>query len=701
MKRILITLAALAGTTWLAHATLILSNSFAYADGALITVSAGSPLGVWTNHSGTSGQVDVSGGVVNLTQAEAEDVSSGLPGGPYSTGKLYASFKVNFSALPGGNGTYFFHFRDLTTTDFRGKVFATATNSPAGSFRLGVAVGGQNNPALIPSDLSTNAEYKVVLRYDLATTNATLWLNPTSEASVINRADAIDGPSTVEYPMYSVCFRQSGTTPGMGTLTLDDLLIGTTFADVQTIGGAPSISGLAAVHLPADSNTGDMPFLVSDVETPATSLTLDAYSDNLALVPQNPANLIFGGSGENRTLKVIPAAGEQGLANIDAVVTDGDGLKATNSFKVYVGEPTISTIPNQMTPKNTALGPIAFTVNDNETDPGTLGVSKSSSSPGLIPDANISIVNLGGQNRTVTLSPLADATGVATITLTVNDGTWNISKSFSVTVYPKLGLLINEPFNYADGSIVANSGTWINVSGTSGDCQVLNGKLVLSASLTEDIATNFPSLYIDVNSGTILYSSFKVNFTGLPTSNEYFAHYRDATTSNFRARVFGLAAGTPGKYRIAIANTGFTTASVPRDLSTNTTYLVVTRYNVGTGESMVWVNPVAEQVGGVAAIDTTAPITLYYFDFRQTTSMGTLTVDDLKIGTEFGDVFTPVASDLLSLQILGGQAVLSWTNPFFALESAPTVGGPYATIPGATSPYTNSLSAAQYFRLRY
>lgn len=48
-----------------------------------------------------------------------------------------------------------------------------------------------------------------------------------------------------------------------------------------------------------------------------------------------------------------------------------------------------------------------------------------------------------------------------------------------------------------------------------------------------------------------------------------------------------------------------------------------------------------------------------------------------------------------------GNVVLTWGNPAFTLQAAPAVNGPYATISEATSPYTNTVTAAQqYFRLQ-
>ncbi len=55
----------------------------------------------------------------------------------------------------------------------------------------------------------------------------------------------------------------------------------------------------------------------------------------------------------------------------------------------------------------------------------------------------------------------------------------------------------------------------------------------------------------------------------------------------------------------------------------------------------------------------------------------------------------------LNVQPDGGNVILTWGNPAFSLQAAPTMNGPYVTIPGAASPYTNAINAAQqYFRLQ-
>jgi hypothetical protein len=701
MKKSLIAIAMLAAATMSSPATLILNEPFDYPDGLIINVSSG----LWITHSGTTGQVDVVSGKVNVSQSESEDVSRLLPGAPYSgVTNLYASFVINVSTLPSGSGSYFWHYRDQGTTLFRARVFLSTTNAGTapGKFRVGVANAG-NTPVYIPTDLDLNTDIKLVVRL-VNGTNTTLWINPPSESSMANRADATDVP-TGAWTNYFVCLRQAS---GVGILTVDNLLIGTQFTDVQTPGGPPSISGLVNVSIPANTNTGPMPFVITDVETPASNLVLTAISDNPTLVPNNPANLTFGGSGENRTLTVTPALNQQGVANIQVIVTDTDSNSATNAFTLTVGAPTISTIPNQVALVGVPVGPIAFTVNDFETPPGNLTVTATSSDQTVLPDANIGIQNLGGQNRAISLTNAA--AGVATVTVTVSDGTFNIPTTFTLTASPDVGVVLADDFSYPDGSVVTNSSSfWSTHSGTPGQMQVLGGRLILDAANTEDVnafLTNYPYA---ASGGYVFYARFIVNYATLPTASgvgEYFAHFKSFTT-DFRARVFATTNGAaPGTYRLGIANGGFVTTVFPQDLQTNRDYVVITRYNVATAnDSALWVDPVSESSPHVTASDLSSPVTIYSYAFRENTGIGALKVDDLKIASTFSAVLTNLAPSPVPLQItrVGNDVVLSWSNPLFKLQAAPAVTGTYTNVPGALNTgYTNPITGSQkFFRLVY
>jgi hypothetical protein len=54
----------------------------------------------------------------------------------------------------------------------------------------------------------------------------------------------------------------------------------------------------------------------------------------------------------------------------------------------------------------------------------------------------------------------------------------------------------------------------------------------------------------------------------------------------------------------------------------------------------------------------------------------------------------------LTVQRLGGNVVLTWSDASFALQAASQASGVYTNVPGATSPYTNAITGTQqFFRL--
>ena len=98
--------------------------------------------------------------------------------------------------------------------------------------------------------------------------------------------------------------------------------------------------------------------------------------------------------------------------------------------------PTLSALPNQVTPWNTPTTPLAFDVWDAETAWDSLIITGSSSNPGLVPNASI-LFGGAGTNRTVTVVPAPNQTGSATITVQVNDGNGGLtSRAFNIEVVP-------------------------------------------------------------------------------------------------------------------------------------------------------------------------------------------------------------------------------------------------------------------------
>lgn len=92
-----------------------------------------------------------------------------------------------------------------------------------------------------------------------------------------------------------------------------------------------------------------------------------------------------------------------------------------------VTPPADLTVPAAAAPK-----PLAFTVADRETIPGTLTVTATSSNPRVLPPENI-ILGGAGAARTVTATPAAGQAGPTTVFLTVSDGSLVATNSFVVS----------------------------------------------------------------------------------------------------------------------------------------------------------------------------------------------------------------------------------------------------------------------------
>ncbi len=97
---------------------------------------------------------------------------------------------------------------------------------------------------------------------------------------------------------------------------------------------APTISDVTNRTVAPNTTTGALPVTVGDAETPVASLALTGTSSNTTLVPN--ANIVFGGSGANRTVTVTPVFSQTGATTVTLTVTDGGGLTATDTFTVTV-----------------------------------------------------------------------------------------------------------------------------------------------------------------------------------------------------------------------------------------------------------------------------------------------------------------------------------------------------------------------------
>lgn len=191
-----------------------------------------------------------------------------------------------------------------------------------------------------------------------------------------------------------------------------------------TSNSAPTITPMADQSVAVNTSTGALAFTVGDAQDAPGTLAVSAASSNTALVPNNPANLTFGGSGASRTLTVTPAAGQMGSATITVTVQDSGSLSAATQFTLTVtsgpSAPAFASSP----PATATVGAIySYTITVTGTPTPTLGAT------GLPPWLTLSGNTLSG-------TPGAGDAGVAgPITITASNGVGTpAQQGFSITV---------------------------------------------------------------------------------------------------------------------------------------------------------------------------------------------------------------------------------------------------------------------------
>lgn len=238
--------------------------------------------------------------------------------------------------------------------------------------------------------------------------------------------------------------------------------------------------------------------------------------------------------------------------------------------------------------------------------------------------------------------------------------------------------IFSDSFDYANGSIVTNSGgVWVTHSGTTGQVQVVLSRALLSQTNSEDISAQLAGQPYPASTNVLLYARFTINFAALPSSaGTYFAHFKDPTASGFRDKIFASTNGVPaGFFRVGVGNaTNSNFTVINSNLSLNTDYVLVTRYAPSNATSTLWLNPVDESDPGVAATDSATTLTITSFALRESLSsgdgMGTLFLDDLRIGTSFSDV-VPNSAPVITVEPQS-QSAIEGSNVTFTVSAAGT-----------------------------
>ena len=139
----------------------------------------------------------------------------------------------------------------------------------------------------------------------------------------------------------------------------------------------------------------------STIENSITTPEGDFSVDAAGLVTFAPAQDFFGTATASYTVK-----------NLNTPAATSNEATITVDVTPVNDEPTITAIADQTIDEDEQTSSLDFTIDDLETNPASLTVTGVSDNQFLVPDENI-VFSGGGPNRSVQLTPLADANGVA------------------------------------------------------------------------------------------------------------------------------------------------------------------------------------------------------------------------------------------------------------------------------------------------
>jgi trimeric autotransporter adhesin len=255
MKKSLITLFTLVtAAASLQAAQLFFDNFDSYSSGALVGQ------GPWLQ-TGTisSNPLQVNGGRVHMTTGQDANASFGAYPLADNTTFYYAA-TINLTAATAA-GDYFLHVGTVPADSFNfyGRIYAKSSGT---GFLMGYVENSPsaNLPTYGTTELAFNRDYRVVVAYNVVpgplNDTAAVYVDPTDPLVQANNTayltDTFWGGNAETNYFGTINLRQGGSTTAP-TLDIDNVSVGTTFADVAVVPEPSSIAltglGLVALSL--------------------------------------------------------------------------------------------------------------------------------------------------------------------------------------------------------------------------------------------------------------------------------------------------------------------------------------------------------------------------------------------------------------------------------------------------------------------
>ena len=290
----------------------------------------------WSAHSGAGNRpINSDGSVTTLDfrGGSGEDIS--LPCAPFADDATsFASFTLNVPSGspvdPDNNGSYFAHFKD-DGFGFRGR---TGLLSPVAGGDFGIGINASSSSigggGVWASDLLFDTNYQVVINFDALTGTSQLWIDPTSSASTSVSHTGTQTGTVID----NFSWRQSNDHTGL--ITVDNLVVGGSFADVTVVDTA---NGFLAAGSQPGCNGRILHYTSSTTPPSPSSPATWAGGSSAVLTVTNMDDtsnigvLVFGNSSVN-----LPVLGGQLLAAPDVIqVVIGSAGEASVPLTIPAG----------------------------------------------------------------------------------------------------------------------------------------------------------------------------------------------------------------------------------------------------------------------------------------------------------------------------------------------------------------------------
>lgn len=219
-----------------------------------------------------------------------------------------------------------------------------------------------------------------------------------------------------------------------------------TLIPIKLTNQPPTLNAIANVTIDenATQQTVNLSGITSGATNESQTLTVTVSSSNTGLIPT--PTVTYTSPNTSGSIRFTPVAYASGLASITVTVNDGGASNniVSRTFTVTVNPvnqaPTLNALANVSIDENAAQQTVnlAGIGSGAANESQTLTVTASSSNTGLIPTPTVSYTS-PNTTGSIRFTPVANGTGSAIVTVTVNDGGASnnvFSRTFTVSVNP-------------------------------------------------------------------------------------------------------------------------------------------------------------------------------------------------------------------------------------------------------------------------